>query len=330
MGDRAAIVLLVIALCAVLAARTATQRRILVALWTGYACFGLVISNQTSTHDYYSLPLIPIVALSVALVADVVVGRLRASARARPTLRPVLLASAALLVGGLALGVNARAGALGVPGPSRAWQGRVQVFEQIGELVHHTSNALALDPWGLWYHGWVAGRYWPDQGDLLWERRNNGLRPMSAEERFVTTDGHYWPAVGTMHPRPSFFIVSEPFALVYQPDLCVLLSRYRMLAATSDYVVFDLRHHATAGLQSGRPGADLPPVRYYYEFPSAWNRLVPGTSREEVLRVAGRPSRTARWTNLGKPVEEWFYGPRDKYAIVFIGRHVFIKAERYR
>jgi Dolichyl-phosphate-mannose-protein mannosyltransferase len=330
LGDRAAIIVLLVAIGGVLMSRTPTQRRILAALWLGYVCFGLVISNQTSSHDYYSLPLIPIVALSLALVADVVFERVRSSLRGHAAVRPALAALAVLLGGVAAFGVNARAGAVGIPEPSRAWEDRVQVFQQIGQLVNHSPNALALDPWGLWYHGWVAGRYWPDQDDLLWERRNDGLRPMSAKERFVTTDGRYWPAVGTMHPPPSFFIVAEPFQLVYQPDLCVLLSKYQMLAATPDYVVFDLRNSAAAGLSGSRVLNQPESADYFYDFPPSWKSLVPGVTSRKVLRLVGRPSRTAQWTNLGKPVEEWFYGQGDKYAIVFVDGRLFVKAQRYR
>ena len=44
--------------------------RFILALWAGYALFGLYFNYHISTHDYYSLPLIPIVALSLAPVAD--------------------------------------------------------------------------------------------------------------------------------------------------------------------------------------------------------------------------------------------------------------------
>jgi len=109
-----------------------------------------------------------------------------------------------------------------------------------------------------------------------------------------------------------------------------LLSRYRMLAATPDYVVFDLRQRATANGQSSRADSQLASVHYFYDFPPAWKGLVPGLPADEARRLVGTPSRTARWTNLGEPVEEWFYGPRDKYAIIFVGGRVFVKAQRYR
>ena len=44
--------------------------RFMLGLWAGYALFGLTFNYHISSHDYYSLPLIPIVALSLAPLAD--------------------------------------------------------------------------------------------------------------------------------------------------------------------------------------------------------------------------------------------------------------------
>jgi 4-amino-4-deoxy-L-arabinose transferase-like glycosyltransferase len=44
--------------------------RFLLGLWAGYALFGMYFNYHISTHDYYSLPLIPIVALCLAPLAD--------------------------------------------------------------------------------------------------------------------------------------------------------------------------------------------------------------------------------------------------------------------
>src|SRR5258706_7370780 len=43
-------------------------------LWAGYFLFGIYFNYHISTHDYYSLPLIPIVLLSLAPLADHVFG----------------------------------------------------------------------------------------------------------------------------------------------------------------------------------------------------------------------------------------------------------------
>jgi hypothetical protein len=328
LGERAALLVLLVAACGVLASRTKTQLAILLSLWGGYVALALVVSNQTSSHDYYSLPLIPIVALSLALVVSVLAERLRALL----TRRSAQVALAAVVLAVVSIGFDDKAASLHLPRADPVLQQRVAVYRQIGQLVHHTSRALVLHPGGLWYHGWVAGRYWPDQGDLLWERRNDRMRPMHAEERFVTRDEHYWPAVGTMRPPPSYFIVAEPFQLLLQPDLCVLLSDYRLVAQAPDYLIFDLtRRHDSRLTSAGRlvaPGAAS--GHYFYRFPPAWSALRPGMTKASVLRVAGQPPHVRSWSNLRKRVEEWFYGRGDKYAIAFIGDRLFIKAASYR
>src|SRR5439155_9406308 len=69
-GQRFSIIVLAAACAAVLLARTKSHRACLLALWLGYAVFGLTFTNHISSHDYYSLPLIPIVALSLATLVD--------------------------------------------------------------------------------------------------------------------------------------------------------------------------------------------------------------------------------------------------------------------
>ncbi|MCB0119345.1 MAG: glycosyltransferase family 39 protein, partial [Anaerolineales bacterium] len=52
------------------------KRRFILGLWAGYILFGLFFNFHISTHDYYSLPLIPILALSLAPLADSLLAKL--------------------------------------------------------------------------------------------------------------------------------------------------------------------------------------------------------------------------------------------------------------
>jgi hypothetical protein len=329
-GDRLALAVLVVSVSSVFLARTTTQRAVLLSLWTGYAVFGLTVSNYVSTHNYYSLPVVPIAALSLAVVAAAL------DARARPwlTRRWVQVGVTMLVVAFVAVGVNAGR-TLGVPKPDRQYERRAEVYERIGAVVHHTPRALVLGGTGLWHHAWIAGRYWPGQGDLDWERRYNGLRRMEADERFVTTDERYYPAVGTMDPAPSVFIVGEPIELALQPDLSVLLSDFQLLAATPDYLIFDLARRAIEGDRGARnDGGARRQIRsstwFFYRFPPAWSAVERGMAMDEVARVLGRPRRIERHGGLRKPVQNWFYGARDKWAIVFVDGEVFAKVQRSR
>jgi hypothetical protein len=323
-GQQMSIIVLAGALCGAVLVRTRTQRAVLIGLASGYVVFALAISNYVSTHDYYSLPLIPIVALSLAVVAARGVDLLRE----RMTRRRVQFAAAAVLVAISAFGLAAaRTPSLFRADP--AYERRVEVYEEIGEIVNHTSRALVLGGTGLWHHAWIAGRYWPAQDDLSWEQDVQGLAPISADERFATTDSRYYPSVGAMRPRPTVFVVAEPIELTLQPDLSVLLSDFALLAEGPEYLIFDLTRRLEnsqpeSTTDEARPGAS--DTESFYQFPSTWNRVVRGMKRGDVQRVLGRPNRTDVRRGLRKPFESWFYGPDDRYAIVFVDGAVFARA----
>jgi 4-amino-4-deoxy-L-arabinose transferase-like glycosyltransferase len=320
LGGRAALLLLVVAACGVLLARTRAQRAVLIALWSGYVLFGLTIDNYVSTHDYYSLPLVPIVALSLAVVAGALGDRFRGPLRRRS----VQVAAAALAVVAVGGGLAAKGANLSLPPVNSAANRRIPEYEYIGRLLNHTPRALLLGSAGVWQYGWIAGRYWPGQSDLSWERVQDRLPAMNADERFRTTDERYWPAVGAMHPRPTAFVVTEPMELALQPDLDVLLSDFRVIAAGPDFMVFDLTRTAT---QSGAIAAPPRTVfASYYSFPAAWRRIERGMSRRDVLEVLGEPHRIAIRRDLRKPVETMLYGPTDSYAIVLVHGRVFAVA----
>src|SRR5205823_6606669 len=154
-----------------------------------------------------------------------------------------------------------------------------------------------------------------------------------AEERFVTTDRRYFPAVGALRPKPTVFIVEDAIELVLQPDLSVLLSDFPVIAATDDYMIFDLtrRLSATRHLRNRRAGGvsalHTEPAGIFYRFPSKWRDLRRGMTPREVLRVLGKPNRTMIRPHLRKRFEAWFYGAHDKYAIVFVDGEMFAKAQ---
>ncbi len=325
-GERSALMVLAASLCGIVLARTRMQRAVLIGLSSGYVVFALTINNYVSTHDYYSLPLVPIAALSLAVVAAVVVDHLRGPL----SRRPVQVAAGALLVAISAIALSeAQKPSLFRPNPE--YERRVEVYEEIGELVNHTSRALVLGGTGLWHHAWIAGKYWPERGDLLWEQDLAGLAPMSADERFVTTDSRYYPSVGAMRPHPTVFIVAEPIELTLQPDLSVLLSDFAVLADAPDYLIFDLtRKLATTQPGTTRDDVGAPPLtsdtESFYQFPPTWSRVVRGMSKDEVQHILGRPRRTDVRRDFRKPFESWFYGPDDRYAIVFVEGDVFATA----
>jgi hypothetical protein len=94
-------------------------------------------------------------------------------------------------------------------------------------------------------------------------------------------------------------------------------------------VIFDLERRTAgdeAAADSGRPAG----APTFYQLPPDWSRVERGDAKDEVRRIVRMPSHTQTRTDLRKPVEVWFFGPGDKYAIVFVDGRVLAEAQRFR
>jgi 4-amino-4-deoxy-L-arabinose transferase-like glycosyltransferase len=209
-------------------ARPGMPRALLLGLWAGYLMFGLVFTAHISTHSYYSLPLVPAVALGIGVLAERV---LRAVGKLPGIVRVCLAAAAAAaLLGGMA------AGHQGLADP--ALRRQAGEYRRIGAIVKHSPSAVVLgDDLGeaVDYEGWIGGRYWPLQ-------RTESLGGVTAAERFRhRTGSRYYPNVAGMQPPAQYFIVTDLAELHGQADLERYIRRYRVVASSATYVIYDLR-----------------------------------------------------------------------------------------
>jgi 4-amino-4-deoxy-L-arabinose transferase-like glycosyltransferase len=204
---------------------------VLLGLWLGYILYGLMFTYNVYTHDYYHLPLVAIVALTIGPVGALLVStfvqpyktmRLRAVFLVATV---VVLASASLVTVKQAVDYRIYETAdPAIPGYA----------PQIGDLVHHSIHTVFLSPaYGLplAYYGKLGGIAWPDQG-LLDAYRWQGLPDLSAEQRFQQMVG----------PDAEYFIVTDFGQWAAQPDLRAYLDKHTpVLASTDQYLIFDLR-----------------------------------------------------------------------------------------
>jgi hypothetical protein len=166
-----AVAALVLGVVGVSLAGPGRPRAILVGLTGGYVAFALAFANYTSTHPYYSLVLIPILALAIGVVAD------RALAVAgRGRWRSTWLVAAGLLLIVVGAGTKGRA-VLSDTDNDVA----IADYRRIGELTRHTTRAIAVDErlgTPLMYWGWVVAQNWElDYNDSL----PSWVDPRSAE-----------------------------------------------------------------------------------------------------------------------------------------------------
>ena len=210
-------------------ARRGLPRALLVGLWAGYFVFGLVFNYHIHTHDYYQLPLIPIVALSVGPVCADIVNRLRPPNREwrwRLVTGGILVIAIACSLVSVYKQVWEK-----VPGFER----QLRVAKEIGELVGHSTNTIQLNSRyakPVQYYGEFSGTLWPNVGNLKL-MRYQGIRLMTPRKRLELVRTAY---------SPDYFIISDLDALGKLPDLRdFLLGEFPVTAQTADYLIFDLR-----------------------------------------------------------------------------------------
>jgi hypothetical protein len=225
-----------VALIGTLLFRAGLPRRVLFGLWAGYLALGLVFTFTISTHNYWNLPIVPIVALAAGPAIALVVEAVR-------RMNPQRLGQAALsliLLGSIAFAIDIGRPRQLDPSLTR----KIKVEEEVGRLVRHTPQAVFLDgDYGLSleYHGQISGEPWPLTSDFAWEKLA-GVRPQTTKQRFAALPGKGpW----------DYLIVLDRDEYDQQPGLRRLLARYPLRAQSDDYLIFNLRGRSATPLAHG-------------------------------------------------------------------------------
>jgi 4-amino-4-deoxy-L-arabinose transferase-like glycosyltransferase len=218
--------LLLAGLLGIVRVRPGRPRALLLGLWGGYFCFGVIFTWHIHTHQYYSLPLVPILALSLGPIVSAL------ARRAEHFHALVRLALALALVAAVSLAtwkVHLR-----LTDPS--YQKQVLIYREIGSSAHHTARALFLDPYygnALSYHGWLFGRFWAAPAQV---------GPGASATRTLP---QFQQAVATP-PARTYFIVTNLSDLHADPRLHTFLEHsFTTVRETPDYLIFDLRRPRT-------------------------------------------------------------------------------------
>jgi len=199
-------------------------RALLLALWIGYGLYGLVFPYQYTTHEYYHLPLVALVALSILPIADVALQRLKKEG----WLWKALVAGVLLFASFYSLYVSRSIlYAANYRNEPIAWR-------RVGEAIPsgHPFVGLTAD-YGmrLSYYGWRnMGASWPTGGDLhLYSLTGQGkLDTKSFFNEFTR--------------GKDFFLVTAFSELDAQPELKELLyQNYPIYAQGDGFMLFDLR-----------------------------------------------------------------------------------------
>jgi hypothetical protein len=211
---------LMLALVGALIAR-GKGRVLLLALWGGYLAYALTLPYQMYTHNYYHLQLVPIIAISLAPVAQLILDRL--------VRQPRFLQ---LLAAGIALVWIVFPAWVSIAEFSREdFRYEPAYWQEIGAQLPTDGKILALTQdygYRLMYYGWRKVILWPNRGEqALAAMRGNAKK---FEDFFAKrTEGK------------DYFLITAFGQFNDQPELQArLYDNYPVVAEGDGYLIFDL------------------------------------------------------------------------------------------
>lgn len=203
-------------------------RPVLAGGWTGYLLYGLVFPYQYVTHEYYHVPLLPLVALSTMPVSESLLEKLSPQKWIWRWLFAGALVFASFYSLYVARSVLKAAEYTIEPA---SWR-------KVGEAIPQGSAFIALTPdYGmrLRYYGWRAmSAAWPTTGD-------QNLSSLRGEEGMNTED--YFKEVTA---GKDYFLVASLVDFEAQAELKeILTTRYPLYVEGNGFMVYDLKHPLT-------------------------------------------------------------------------------------
>ena len=216
---------------------------LLIGLWLGYFAYGMTFAYHISTHDYYQLLLIPIVAVSLAPVAEALfetANRLRNprisgdnSSDPRPNPKrnwPDIFARAVLSIL-ILLVVSIQVWNVRVELIRDDWRPDAEFWAALGEKLGHDGPVLTISQdygYRLAYWGWQEVDSWYDSGDL--DLRTLDGRQINLMQRFQEQ------ASGKQ-----YLVVTQLGKLDQQPEIkAYIYQTYPVFAEGKGYLVFRL------------------------------------------------------------------------------------------
>lgn len=251
-----------LALIGLLTVKHGRAKAFLLGLWIGYFLFGLSASFQIHTHSYYTLPFIPIAALSFAPLFGIIMNRLCDELSAclkiflpifficitiiglsmvKLPLKTLLFEyKDELKTAAAFIGVNPEIGKFF----SDNFEKRVKTAQEIGEHVGHSTATIFLDPYFgrvLAYYGEFSGLPWPTT-DVFYERKLRGTKMPDVKKDFTHGDITILYQGKFIKYSPDFFIVTAFDEFDRQRDLKDFVeANFPVFAKSNDYLIFDLR-----------------------------------------------------------------------------------------
>jgi branched-subunit amino acid transport protein len=215
---------LLISLAGILLFKEKLPIYLMVGAWLGYLVYGLAFPYHFITHEYYQLPLIPIISIGLIPIADLLV---RQVASQKSWLPRALFAG--LLLFGVSMKIWEERNWLG----STNYRDEITYWQDLGQIIGHDKNIIELSGdygYRLAYFGWVSGSQWSTNADIALRTLAGQSQPDFADTFIEATAGK------------DLFVITSPPEWENQAALRDFLTEnYPLIAQGDGYWIFNLR-----------------------------------------------------------------------------------------
>jgi len=212
---------LALALLGLLFLRSRKERFFVVALWVSYVAYGMFFGHHISSHDYYSLPIVPIAAITLGALGGVLLRGLVEQAGTSAWMRGFVRLMLVFVV--VMTFWQIRVDMMSVD-----YRPQEEYWASIGETVGHIPSVVALTQdygYPLVYWGWQRATVWPEYRSGALAGNLSGF-----EKRF-----------NTLTKDQIYFLVTDFDELDLQPELMDhLYTNYPIHLEGDGYILFDL------------------------------------------------------------------------------------------
>jgi len=199
-----------------------SHRILLSALFFGYFVYGMTLPYHMSTHDYYQLPLVPLVAIGVSIVFSQIINGLKIT-NWLSTL--VILAIMSMYLFNNAWNVRVTLARENFDNEIQFWEGMQKIFNPDDKLIGITQDY----GYRLNYWGWTNIENWMSTYDF-------SVRELAGQ------NFDYQTLFDEQTDGMDYFLVTQLSELDNQPIIKQLLfDNYRIYEETDDFIIFDLK-----------------------------------------------------------------------------------------
>jgi len=199
------------------------DRLMVIGLFFGYFLYGMTFSYHISTHDYYQLPLVPIVVLGIASLSQWIINCLKGATWSK-VLIVITVVCYFILIKGWDVRVELK---------RNNYNDEVSAWKELSSLFQPEDSIIGLTPdygYRFEYWGWHKIENWMSSADFA-------VRELAGQEFDMVS----W--FNEQVKGKEFFLITQFDELDRQPQIKqLLIDNYPVYLSTSDYLVYDLRN----------------------------------------------------------------------------------------